>query len=240
MLLQSFGAEVITFSKETTGFHDSIQRAEELARVTRDGFLPSQFSNKDNPTAHYTTTGPEIWYQLKAHSLRPDAFVAGVGTGGTVMGVGRFLKERNKTVKIHPLEPTGFPLRSAVHTENGHRIKGIADGYLPPILDLKALDTMMQVEDGDAIMMAQKLASELGLGVGISSGANFLGALMVQEYMANDAVVVTIFPDDNKKYLSTDLFREEPAKRDFLAPHISLLELQSLQRMCSSCCAPKE
>ena len=144
------------------------------------------------------------------------------------IGAGRFLKERNPAVQLHPLQPAGSPLLSMANKKGGHRIEGIADGYFPPILDLKTLDSLISVDDGDAILMARKLAAEMGLGVGISSGANFLGALKVQERMGSDAVVVTLFPDDNKKYLSTDLFRKEPLQDGFLSPHITLLGVESI------------
>jgi cysteine synthase A len=121
-----------------------------------------------------------------------------------------------------------------------HRIQGISDEFIPPILELDILDEVVSVEDGDAILMAQKLAAELGIGVGVSSGANFLGALRVIEDLNTDAVVVTIFPDDNKKYLSTDLLREEPIKDSFLAPHIQLLEVMAFKRVCYTCCNPQE
>ena len=239
-LLQAYGAEIILFSKEKCSFQDSICRSEEMASSRGDTFLPAQFANRDNIAAHYETTGPEIWYQLRFHAISPDAFIAGVGTGGTIMGVARFLKECKPTIKTHPLEPAGFPLAAADAMGNGHRIEGIADGFLPPILDMNALDPVVRVADGDAILMAQKLAAELGLGVGISAGANFLGALQVQEEMGSGAVVVTVFPDDNKKYLSTDLFNEEPIREGSLAPGITLLGVESLKRVCYTCCVPEE
>jgi cysteine synthase A len=235
-LLKSFGAEIILFGKGEGGFPETIIRAEKLAKSLERGFLPAQFSNEDNTEAHYNTTGPEIWYQLRSHSIFPEAFVAGVGTGGTVMGVGRFLKERNPSIKIHPLEPANSPLFHIDQGDGGHRIEGIADGFLPPIFDMDSVDEMVSIDDGDAIMMAQKLASQIGLGVGISSGANFLGALKTQDKMGSAAAVVTVFPDDNKKYLSTDLTRKEPVKKGFLSPHITLLGVTSLDRICYKCC----
>lgn len=234
-LLESFGAKIILFGKGEGGFPSSIKQAEELAKSFDSGFLPAQFFNEDNTEAHYNTTGPEIWYQLQSHSICPDAFIAGVGTGGTVMGVGSFLKERNHSIKVHPLEPANAPLLHTDPRDGSHRIEGISDGLLPPILDMNALDEVVSVEDGDAILMAQKLAAQIGLGVGISSGANFLGALKVQEDMGSDAVVVTVFPDDNKKYLSTDLFKDEPVKKGFLSPDITLLGVESFSRMCYKC-----
>lgn len=239
-LIRSLGAEIVLVSREGGGFLGSIRRAEELAQATQGAFLPRQFSNEDNVEAHYLTTGPEIWWQLRFRSLFPNAFVAGVGTGGTIMGTGRFLKEKYPSIHIHPLEPASSPTLSTGHKVGKHRIQGISDEFVPPILDLDNLDEIISVEDGDAILMAQKLAEELGMGVGISSGANFLGALMVQENLGRDAVVVTVFPDDNKKYLSTDLLREEPPKDHFHAPRIRLLGVRAFKRVCYTCCDPEE
>ncbi len=234
-LIRSLGADINLVSKEEGGFLGSIRRAEQLAASTENVFLPRQFSNEDNIAAHYETTGPEIWWQLAAHSIRPDAFVAGVGTGGTVMGVGRFLREKNPDVKIHPLEPASSPTLSTGHKVGKHRIQGISDEFVPPIVDLSFLDRVVSVDDGDAILMAQKLAFELGIGVGISSGANFLGALLVQDELGSDAVAVTVFADDNKKYLSTDLLREEPAREGFLAPEVRLCGFRAFKRVCEIC-----
>lgn len=239
-LIRSLGAEIVLVSREEGGFLDSIRRAEELAETTEGAFLPRQFSNEDNIEAHYRTTGPEIWWQLKFRSLYPDAFVAGVGTGGTIMGAGRFLMEKSPSIKLRPLEPSNSPTLSTGHKVGKHRIQGISDEFIPPIVDLEELHEVVSVDDGDAILMAQKLAAKLGLGVGISSGANFLGALMVQEELGHDAVVVTVFPDDNKKYLSTDLLREEPVKDSFLAPHIKLLEVRAFKRAYCTRCDPQE
>jgi cysteine synthase A len=121
-----------------------------------------------------------------------------------------------------------------------HRIEGISDEFIPPIVDLDFLDRVISVDDGDAILMAQKLANQLGLGVGISSGANFLGALLVQNELDREAVVVTVFPDDNKKYLSTDLLRKEPPKEGLLATDIELQSFQVIKRVCYTCCNPEE
>jgi len=239
-LIRSLGSDIVLISKEEGGFLGSISRAEELAEKVKGAFLPRQFSNVDNLEAHYQKTGPEIWWQLRFRSLLPDAFVAGVGTGGTIMGTGRYLREKNPAIKVYPLEPSNSPTMSTGYKVGRHRIQGISDEFIPPILNLEDLNEVISVDDGDAIIMAQKLASELGMGVGISSGANLLGALMVQEQLGLDAVVVTIFPDDNKKYLSTDLIREEPVKQDFLAPHIKLLGVHAFKRVCHTCCDPLE
>ncbi len=239
-LIKSLGAKIVLVGREEGGFLGSISRSEDLAHSLENSFLPRQFSNKDNVEAHYLTTGPEIWWQLNAHGLSPDAFIAGVGTGGTIMGVGRFLKEKRPSIGLFPLEPSNSPTLSTGHKVGRHRIQGISDEFIPPILDLKGLDEVVGIDDGDAIIMAQKLASELGLGVGISSGANFLGALHVQDKLGDGAVVVTVFSDDNKKYLSTDLMRDEPEKEGFVAPLVSLLEFQSFRRVWQTCCNPQE
>jgi cysteine synthase A len=237
-LIRSFGADIQLVSAAEGGFLGSIRMAEELAANDPNVFLPRQFANQDNIVAHYETTGPEIWWQLRFRSLRPSAFVAGVGTGGTVMGVGRYLRQMDPAVKVHPLEPANSPTLSTGHKVGKHRIQGISDEFIPPIIDIGALDGIVAVDDGDAIIMAQKLAAELGIGVGISSGANFLGALMVQEAMGGEAVVVTVFPDDNKKYLTTDLFRDERPKEDSLSKDVELLDFRAFKRVCHTCCDP--
>lgn len=239
-LIKSLGAQVILISKEEGGFLGCIRRAEELAASEEGVFLPRQFSNEDNIEAHYRTTGPEIWWQMRWHGLTPDAFVAGVGTGGTIMGVGRFLKEKQPAVKLHPLEPSNSPTLSTGYKVGKHRIQGISDEFIPPIINLDALDDVVAVDDGDAIIMAQKLAVELGLGVGISSGANFLGAVMVQNDLGKDATVVTVFADDNKKYLSTDLLRQETVRPEFLSPDVKLWSVRAFKRVCHTCCKPQE
>lgn len=237
-LIRSLGAQVRLVSHEEGGFLGSIRLSEEFAAQTPRAFLPKQFANEDNVAAHAETTGPEIWWQLRFHGLSPDAFVAGVGTGGTVMGVGQFLRQMHPQVKIYPMEPSNSPTMSTGHKVGKHRIQGLSDEFIPPIVKLDALDEVISVDDGDAILMAQKLANQLGLGVGISSGGNFLAALLVQEKLGPDAVVVTVFPDDNKKYLSTDLLREEPAKPDYLAPHVTLVACDAFKRVCYTCCDP--
>ena len=239
-LIRSFGAKIILVSKEDGGFLGSIERAEQYAETKEGAFLPRQFSNLDNMDAHYSTTGPEIWWQLRFHGLYPDAFVAGVGTGGTIMGSGMYLKEQHPSVRLCPLEPTNSPTLSTGCKVGNHRIQGISDEFIPPILDLERLDDVIGVDDGDSILMAQKLAAGLGLGVGISSGANFLGALMIQNKLGDEAAVVTVFPDDNKKYLSTDLMREQPVKDAYMTPDIELLSVRALKRVCHTCCDPQE
>jgi cysteine synthase A len=234
-LIRSFGARIVLVSREDGGFLGAISRADATRVTDPRVFLAHQFSNEDNVAAHERTTGPEIWAQLALAGLEPDAFVAGVGTGGTVMGVGRLLRARRPSVAIHPLEPAESPTLTTGHRVGRHRIQGISDEFIPPIVALDELDSVVAVHDGDAILMAQKLARELGLGVGISSGANLLGALVVQNRLGRDAVTVTVFPDSNKKYLTTDLLRVEPAAEGYLSPDISLTGFSVLPRVCSAC-----
>jgi cysteine synthase A len=234
-LIKSLGAKIVRVRRDQGGFLGSIRMTEDLAEQQPHIFLPAQFANEANVEAHEKTTGPEIWWQLYFHSIRPDAFVAGVGTGGTIMGTGRFLRQRNPAIKLHPLQPAESPTLTIGHKVGTHRIQGISDEFIPSILDLGKLDPVVSVHDGDAILMAQKLAAGLGLAVGISSGANFLGALMTQNDMGHDAVVTTVFPDDNKKYLSTDLLREEPVKATYLTPEVELLGYEAFKRVCFTC-----
>lgn len=237
-LIHSFGADIQLVSSDEGGFVGSIRLAEEFAAETPDAFLPSQFANEDNVEAHELTTGPEILSQL-AHNLRPpDAFVAGVGTGGTIMGVGKCLRAAYPDVRLHPVEPSNSPTLSAGCRVGHHRIQGISDEFIPPIVHLEDLDEVVAVDDGDAICMAQTLAATLGLGVGISSGANLLAALKVQEAMGGDAVVATVFPDSNKKYLSTDLVGEEPVIPGHLTPLVTLEGFRAMGRVCNVCFDP--
>ena len=239
-LIRSLGAEIVLVSKAEGGFLGSIGRTRELAQSSDNTFLPRQFENTDNVMTHYTTTGPEIWWQLRMHGKKADAFVAGVGTGGTIMGVGRYLREMNPAVKIYPLEPSNSPTMTTGHKVGSHRIQGISDEFIPDIVKLDQLDEVIAVDDGDSIIMAQKLAKELGIAVGISSGANFLGALMKLEKLGSEATVVTVFSDDNKKYLSTGLMQNEPVKKGFLSTDVKLKSFIALKRNCITCCNPDE
>ncbi|BDU69645.1 cysteine synthase [Geothrix oryzae] len=233
-LIRSFGAQIRLVSAAEGGFLGSIRLSEVWAAETPDAYLPCQFANEVNVEAHATTTGPEIWAQLASAGLRPDAFVAGVGTGGTVMGVGRFLKGMDSGIRIHPVEPSNSPTLHTGHKIGKHRIQGISDEFIPSIVKLDQLDDILSVDDGDAILMAQKLADR-GLGVGISSGANFLAALEAQERLGPEAVVATVFSDSNKKYLSTDLMKVEPLKPGFLSPEVELIGIGQAIRVCEVC-----
>lgn len=234
-LIRSFGATIRPVSREEGGFLGSIRLAEAFASAEPNVFLPRQFSNEANAEAHERHTGPEIWTQLESIGRTPDAFVAGVGTGGTVMGVGRAWKARNPHIRIHPLEPSESPTLSTGHKVGQHRIQGISDEFIPDLVRLRELDDIIAVSDGDAILMAQALACGLGLAVGISSGANLIGALMAQNALGPDAVVATVFADSNKKYLSTDLLRSEPVRDGYLTPDVELDGLAVIGRSCAHC-----
>jgi len=234
-LIHSLGATIVPVTKQQGGFLGSIRMSEEMAADRDDVFLPRQFSNSANVEAHARTTGPELYLQLKSVSLTADAFVAGVGTGGTVMGVGNYLRLKNAAIRVYPMEPTESPTLSTGRKVGQHRIQGISDEFVPDILHLRDLEPVVDVSDGDSILMAQKLGSELGLAVGISSGANFLAAVKVQDALGIDAVVTTVFADDNKKYLSTDLLRDEPVKSYHLSPAIRLTSFRTTRRVCNVC-----
>ncbi len=230
-LMQSMGAEVSLVSREEGGFIRSIQLAGEMAVEDPHVFLPRQFENRLNCEAHEQTTGPEIWEQLQLLGKTPDAFVAGVGTGGTIMGVGTYLRSQNPQVRLHPLEPAQSPTLSTGCKVGMHRIQGISDDFIPPILQLHKLDTIVQAHDSDAIRMAQKLAHQLGLGVGFSSGANVIGAIHLQQELGRESTVVTVLPDCNKKYLSSDLLWVQPLKKEFVSPYVEFERYRPVARL---------
>jgi cysteine synthase len=230
-LIESYGAKVVFVSHQEGGFLGSIRKTECYGDGGRDVFLPQQFDNVANSEAHSLTTGREILEQLRSQGVTPDAFVAGVGTGGTIMGVSTCLRQHGLRTRVHPVEPAESPTLSTGHKVGSHRIQGISDEFIPSILKLDNLDEVLSVSDGDSILMAQKLASSLGLAVGISSGCNFLAAFMAQERLSADAVVVTVFCDDNKKYLSTDLLKQEPVHDGYLSPSIELIDFRVIGRL---------
>jgi cysteine synthase len=234
-LIRSYGAEVVSVSKGDGGFLGSIRMCEEFAAARNDVFLPRQFSNPANTEAHEETTGPEIWSQLLSVGKRPQAFVAGVGTGGTVMGVGKYLRAHDASIHVHPVEPAESPTLTTGCKVGNHRIQGISDEFIPEIVQLKDLNEVIAIPDGDAILMAQKLATTLGLAVGISSGCNFLAAVKAQGKIGPESCVVTVFCDDNKKYLSTALMSDETPKPDYLSPQIELLGMGTVGRACEFC-----
>lgn len=222
LLMESFGAEVRLVSKEEGGFLGSIAMTEEAAK--QGGvFLPRQFSNEENVNAHIEDTGAEILRQLSAIGRRPDGVVAGVGTGGTIVGLSKAFRAVNPAAKAYPLEPAASPTLSTGYKTGQHKIQGISDEFIPPIVHLDELDEVVAVDDVDAIIMAQMLSRQLGLGVGISAGANLLGAILKSEGLAPDATMVTVFADDNKKYLSTDYAKDWEIKPGMMTEKIELL-----------------
>lgn len=212
-IMKLYSAHVHLVSKEEGGFKEAIRRSEEFASKI-NGFLPRQFENSLNIEAHYLTTAKEILDQVK----EIDAFVSGIGTGGTLMGVAKRLKEYNKNIKIIALEPDKMPLLSGGKIIGDHKIEGIGDEFVPKLVDFNLIDQVITVNDLDAINMSRILACKLGLGVGISSGANFLASVL-----SGGDSVVTVFPDDLKKYLSTDLSNDIDNNKELLSNKIELL-----------------
>lgn len=227
-MMEAYGAEVVLVSKEQGGFLGSIAMAEELGK-NDNVFLPRQFSNEDNCRAHFEMTGEEISSQLKQLGLTADAFIAGVGTGGTVMGIGRRLRKDNPECGIYPLEPLNSPTLSTGYKVGKHKIAGISDEFIPDIMKLNECTSVVSVDDTDSIIMAQKLASELGIGVGISSGANFLGAVLAGNSIGGDKTICTVFADDSKKYLSTDYSQKQTPADGYLTNDIELIDVQAIR-----------
>lgn len=216
-LMKSYGAKVTLISKEEGGFIRCVDEAKKKAEEI-NGFLTNQFANKDNYLAHYETTAQEIINQLPE---KVDAFVSGVGTGGTLMGTGKRLKEKFKEFQIVALEPEKMPMISKGKRIENHKIEGIGDDFVPALIEKEEIDDIILVNDDDAINMSRKLANELGLGVGISSGANIIASALWQN--KNNKTVVTVFADDNKKYLTTDLSKEIRTDKNFISNKIRLI-----------------
>lgn len=225
-LMKNYGANVILISKEQGGFIECVKRAKKLAEE-KQGFLVNQFSNKNNYKAHFETTGREILEELrqiesKGKEIKVGGFISGVGTGGTLMGIGDRLKEEYKEMKIVALEPDKMPIISGGKIQGQHKIEGIGDDFVPDLLDRKKIDEIILVNDDDAINMSRKIARKLGIGVGISSGANLIGAVLLATKIGKD--VITVFADDNKKYLSTGLSNEMEENEKFISNKIKLIK----------------
>lgn len=219
-LMKLYGAKVKLISKEEGGFLRCIKEANNLSQEI-NGFLTKQFENKDNVMAHYETTGKEIIEQLPS---KIGGFISGVGTGGTLIGIGKRLKEHFDDIKICALEPEKMPIISGGKITGQHKIEGIGDDFVPELYDEKIIDDVFLINDEDAINMSRKLSKELGLGVGISSGANLIGAIKLEEKIKKEVVIV--FPDDNKKYLSTDLAQNMNNSNDLLSNDVELLNYE--------------
>lgn len=203
-LLKAYGAELV-LTDGAKGMKGAIAKAEELAQQIEGGFIPSQFTNSANPTAHFNTTGPEIWEDTDG---KVDIFVAGVGTGGTVSGVGKFLKSKNPNVKVVAVEPAGSPVLSK-GVAGPHKIQGIGAGFVPETLDTKIYDEIIAVENEDAFATGRTLARKEGLLVGISSGAAVYAATQLAKRPENKGKnIVVLLPDTGDRYLSTPMFAE--------------------------------
>lgn len=203
-LLKAYGAELI-LTDGAKGMKGAIAKAEELAQQIEGGFIPSQFTNSANPTAHFNTTGPEIWEDTDG---KVDIFVAGVGTGGTVSGVGKYLKSKNPNVKVVAVEPAGSPVLSK-GVAGPHKIQGIGAGFVPETLDTKIYDEIIAVENEDAFATGRTLARKEGLLVGISSGAAVYAATQLAKRPENKGKnIVVLLPDTGDRYLSTPMFAE--------------------------------
>lgn len=201
-LMTNFGATICLTPKDQ-GFEGAVARAKKIAESSEGFFLANQFSNPDNTAAHYYGTGREIIEQM----LRGvDAFVAGVGTGGTLMGVGKALREKNPNVRLVAVEPEEAAVLSGRAAIGEHEIAGIGDGFIPDILQMDSIDEVIAVKSHDAVEMAKSLSSEFGLMVGISSGANVLASIRVLGEIGDDRNVVTVLPDRAERYFSTDLY----------------------------------
>jgi cysteine synthase A len=203
-LLKAYGAQLV-LTDGSKGMHGAIEKAQELHKTIPNSFIPSQFDNKANVKAHYNTTAKEIWNDS---SGLIDILVCGVGTGGTITGVGSFLKERNKNIKIVAIEPANSAVLSGFPAAK-HQIQGIGAGFIPPILERAVIDEIVKIEDEKAFETAKMLAQTEGILAGISSGAALWGAIEVAQKEENsDKTVVVILPDSGDRYYSTQLFAE--------------------------------
>ena len=217
-LIEMYGAHVHLVSKKEGGFKKALELAEEFALKT-GAYRPLQFDNKLNVEAQYKTTGQEIIDAI------PDinAFVSGIGTGGTLMGIGKKLKENNPDSKVFALEPSTLSILKMGMVEGSHMIEGIGDEFIPGIVEKDLIDDIVLIDDLDAINMAKRIAKEFGLGIGISSGANFLASVIMDN---SDLKIATVFPDDNKKYITTKLSEEIDENPELLSNKIKLISMK--------------
>ena len=203
-LLKAYGAKLV-LTDGAKGMTGAIEKAKELAEEIPNSFIPSQFTNPANPAAHYNSTGPEIWEDTDG---KIDIFVAGVGTGGTLTGVGEYLKSKNKNIKIIAVEPSGSPVLSK-GTAGPHKLQGIGAGFIPDTLNTDIYDEVITVENEDAFETGRMLAQKEGLLVGISSGATVFAATELAKRPENkDKLIVALLPDSGERYLSTPMFTD--------------------------------
>ena len=202
-LMKAYGAELV-LTPGSEGMKGAIAKAKELASQIENSFIPGQFENPANPTAHYKTTGPEIYEQTEG---KVDIFVAGVGTGGTISGIGKYLKEKNPEVKVVAVEPASSPVLST-GKGGAHKIQGIGAGFVPETLDTKIYDEIITVENEDAFATGKEMAKTEGILVGISSGAALYAAVEVAKRPENEGkTIVVLLPDNGDRYYSTALFQ---------------------------------
>ena len=203
-ILKAYGAELVLTEGEK-GMKGAIEKAEELAKIIPDSYIPGQFTNPANPAIHKATTGPEIWNDAEG---KVDIFIAGVGTGGTVTGTGEFLKEQNPKIKVVAIEPEDSPVLSGGKA-GAHKIQGIGAGFVPDILKTKVYDEVLKVSNQNAFETARLLAVKEGISVGVSSGAALHGAIELARRPENKGkVIVALLPDSGDRYYSTELFTE--------------------------------
>ncbi len=204
-ILKAYGAEIV-LTEGATGMKGAIDKAEKLAKEIENSYIPDQFSNLSNPDIHRKTTGPEIWRDTDG---KLDIFVAGVGTGGTITGVGEYLKSKNPNIKVVAVEPEGSPVLS--EGKGGpHKIQGIGAGFIPPILNTSIYDEVIKVENEDAFKFGKLITKKEGILVGISSGAALYAAIKVAERKENKGKnIVVLLPDTGDRYYSTPLFEED-------------------------------
>ncbi|ALT68871.1 PLP-dependent cysteine synthase family protein [Methanobrevibacter millerae] len=216
-LIEMYGAHVHLVSKEEGGFKRALELAEEFS-IENGAYRPLQFDNVLNVEAQYKT-GQEIIDKI------PDvnAFVSGIGTGGTLMGIGKRLKDNNPNSKIFALEPSTLSILKMGMEEGSHMIEGIGDDFIPGIVEEDLIDDIVLIHDCDAINMSKRIAKEFGLGIGISSGANFLASVLMD---SDDLKIATVFPDDNKKYITTKLSEKIDDTDDLLSNKIKLVDFE--------------
>lgn len=216
-LIEMYGAHVHLVSKEEGGFKKALELAEEFA-LENDAYRPLQFDNPLNVKVQYQT-GQEILDDIGD----VDAFVSGIGTGGTLMGIGKRLKESNPNFKLFALEPSTLSILKMGMEEGSHMIEGIGDDFIPGIIEEELIDDIVLIDDLDAINMSKRLAKEFGLGIGISSGANFLASVLINK---DNIKVATVFADDNKKYITTKLSEEIDRDSNLISNKIKLINFE--------------
>ena len=217
-IIEMYGAHVHLVSKEEGGFKKALELAEEFANEN-DAYRPLQFDNELNPETHYNTTAKEIIDAVP----EINAFVSGIGTGGTLIGIGKRLKDNDPNSKLYALEPSTLSILKMGMEEGSHMIEGIGDDFIPGIVQQDLIDDIVLIDDLDAINMSKRIAKEFGLGVGISSGANFLAGVLIN---SDDINLATVFADDNKKYITTKLSEDIDDNPELLSNKVKLIDFE--------------